>query len=56
MVGLEFEQYESMDPSFLISKVQTGGGGIIAWGYFLGTFSKHHSLHEYILLTMSIPV
>ncbi len=49
--------HESMDPSCLVSTVQTaagGGGGVMVWGiYFLGTLNtnwalfKCHSLPEY---------
>ncbi len=26
-----------MDPSCIVSTVQAGGGGVMVWGYFLGT-------------------
>ncbi len=50
------KEHESMDPSCLVSTVQTaaGGGGVMVWGiYFLGTLNtnwalfKCHSLPEY---------
>ncbi len=31
------KEHESMDPSCLVSTVQAGGGGVMVWGYFLGT-------------------
>ncbi len=36
MVGSEFgcKEYKSMDPSCLVSTVQTGGGGVMVWGIF----------------------
>ncbi len=46
------KEHESMDPSCLVSTVQTAGGVMVS-GYFLGTLStnwvsfKHHSLPEY---------
>ncbi len=30
------KEHESMDPC-LVSTVQAGGGGVMVWGYFLGT-------------------
>lgn len=26
-----------MDPSYLVSKVQADGGGVMMWGYLIGT-------------------
>ncbi len=36
MVESQFgrKEHESMDPSCLVSMVQTGGGGVMAWGLF----------------------
>ncbi len=31
------KEHESMDPSCLVSMVQAAGGGVMVWGYFLGT-------------------
>ncbi len=31
------KEHESMDPSCFVSMVQAGGGGVMVWGYFLGT-------------------
>ncbi len=31
------KEHESMDPSYLVSTVQAAGGGVMMWGYFLGT-------------------
>ncbi len=49
-------EHESMDSSCLVSSFQAGGGGVMVWGYFLGTLwalstnwasFKCHSLPEY---------
>ncbi len=34
MVGSEFKEHESMDPSCLVSMVQADGGGVMVWGIF----------------------
>ncbi len=31
------KEHESMDPFCLVSSVQAAGGGVMVWGYFLGT-------------------
>ncbi len=36
-VRIWHKEHESMDPSCLVSTVQTGGGGVMCGGYFIGT-------------------
>jgi len=36
-VRIWLKQNENMDPSCLVTTVQTGGGGVMVWGCFLGT-------------------
>ncbi len=36
-VRIWHKEHESMDPSCLVSMVQTGGGGVMCGGYFIGT-------------------
>ncbi len=59
------KQYESMDPSCLVSTFQAGGGGVMMWGIFswhtLGPLVpiEHHLTPQptwVLLLTMSIPL
>ncbi len=33
-VRIWHKEYESMDPSCLVSAVQAGGGGVMVWGIF----------------------
>ncbi len=33
-VRIWYKEHESMDPSFLVSTVQAGGGGVMVWGIF----------------------
>ncbi len=36
-VRIWHKEHESMDPSCLVSMVQAAAGGVMVWGYFLGT-------------------
>ncbi len=55
-VRIWHKEHESMDLSCLVSTVQTGCGGVMVWGYFLGTLGPlvpiEHRLNTTVYLSI----